>query len=87
MCLGYDVWKRKSCDIWGIFFKVLVIVSLLYKLKWYFLFNNYKQFIFRKYLFFSLYYILITTEDMRTKFWCFAVQCVILMTRICRKFC
>lgn len=40
---GYDIWKRKSCNIWGIFFKVLVIVSLLYKLKWYFVFNNYKQ--------------------------------------------
>lgn len=39
---GYDIWKRKSCN-WGIFFKVLVIVSLLYKLKWYFVFNNYKQ--------------------------------------------
>ena len=87
MCLGY-IWKRKSCDIWGIFFKVLVIVSLLYKLKWYFLFNINNEFIFRKYFFFPFYCVLITREDMRTKFWCcFAVQCVILMTSICRKFC
>lgn len=40
---GCDVWK-KLCNIWGIFFKVLVIVSLFYKLKWYLLLNNCKQF-------------------------------------------
>lgn len=41
---GCDVWKKKLCNIWGIFFKVLVIVSLFYKLKWYLLLNNCKQF-------------------------------------------